>query len=141
MDHIANITYEFVSQNVLKDMELVMSEHCEVWWYQDVTRENARHGTGRNKLRTYATFKEDYSVEPYVQILSRGQRRALAQFRAGVAPIRLETGRYEGLQEHERVCPHCRNVVENEAHVVLVCDLYQDIRGEILRFSLPRLFK
>ena len=46
----------------------------------------------------------------------------------GVAPIRLETGRFEGLPVESRLCPFCR-VVEDESHVLLKCTLYNDIRN------------
>ena len=35
-------------------------------WYNDVTRVNARRGNGLNKLRTYALFKRDLELEPYL---------------------------------------------------------------------------
>ena len=55
----------------------------------------------------------------------------MAKFRCGVAPIRVETGRYENIPFHERLCEHC-NVVETEAHCLLECYLYNDIRRELL---------
>ena len=58
-------------------------------------------------------------------------RSALAKFRLGVAPIRLETSRYEGLAEEERVCPLCQNGTENEEHVLLNCPYYNDIRDDM----------
>ena len=47
---------------------------------------------------------------------------------AGVAPLALETGRYQGLPVQERICFHCktlnRETVEDEKHVILTCHLY-----------------
>ena len=39
------------------------------------------------------------------EISNRNHRSVLAKFCLGVAPIRLETGRYEYLLETERLCP------------------------------------
>ena len=64
-------------------------------------------------------------------IMSRTRRSALAKFRCGVAPLRLETGRYERIPYDERNCFNCINVVENEEHVLLECPLYNDIRKEL----------
>ena len=62
--------------------------------------------------------KTEFETEAYVKcILGRQQRSALARFRCGTAAIRIETGRYEGLPENERICPVCENVVEDEYHV------------------------
>ena len=44
-------------------------------------------------------------------------RSALAKFRCGVAPIRLETGRYERLDVNDRICPICNIGIEDEMHV------------------------
>ena len=64
--------------------------------------------------------------------MSSCHRSAFAKFRCGVAPIRLETGRYEGLPVHERVCRFCQIDVEDEMHVLLNCDIYDSIRSELL---------
>ena len=68
--------------------------------------------------------------------MSQAQRRALPQFRAGVAPIALETGRYNGVPVEQRLCFHCREqnapCVETEEHVILTCPLYDDLRENFL---------
>ena len=45
-----------------------------------------------------------------------------------MAPIRLETGRYERLQVEQRTCFQCVDNVETEEHVLLMCPLYDDLR-------------
>ena len=52
-------------------------------------------------------------------------------FGCGVAPIRIETGRYEHLSVDERKCLFCNNV-EDEGHVLFNCHLYEDIRLELI---------
>ena len=86
---------------------------------------------GLNKLRTYCKFKTEFKVENYCTIiLPRTHRAAFSKFRCGVAPIRLETGRYEGLPVDRRLCQFC-GVIENESHVLLYCKLYTDIRNRL----------
>jgi hypothetical protein len=95
----------------------------------------ARNGPGLNKLRTYRLFKEVFQTEHYVKSIDiRARRRSLAQLRCGVAPIRLETGRYERgryLPVEERCCYVCENSVESELHVIVHCPLYEDLREEL----------
>ena len=98
-------------------------------WTDDITRDNAHQGTGRNKLRTYRTYKSVYRTEHYLNcIMPHCYRSAYAKFRCGVAPIRLETGRYERLPEDPRTCFSCPDSVENEEHVLLRCPIYNDLR-------------
>ena len=103
-------------------------------WFNDINRNTAlRPGGGGNKLRTYRLFKRDFSCEQYLQnVIVPSHRKAYAQFRCGVAPIRLETGRFERLPLQQRTCEHCDNQsIETEEHVLLVCPLYEDLRNEL----------
>ena len=91
------------------------------------------NNNGGNKLRTYRMFKENYQTENYVKSthISRRNRSALAKFRKGVAPLRVETGRYESLQLGQRVCFNCKNSVEDERHVLIDCPIYEGIRSDL----------
>ena len=99
-------------------------------WLAIVNKVESRKKNGKNKLRTYCTLKSTFCSEKYVyNILPKSHRSALAQFRSGTAPIRLETGRYEGLPVEERICFVCKNCVESELHVLIECPLYNEIRS------------
>ena len=65
--------------------------------------------------------------------MTRAHRCSYVRFRCGVAPLYLESGKYEGLAESERVCFNCEGAVENEEHVLLVCSLYDDLRQTLLQ--------
>ena len=83
------------------------------------------------KLRTYITFKNEYKAEKYLQMnLTRSERSYIAQFRCGILPLRIETGRYIGEQIEHRVCILCnRNETEDEIHFLFSCPLYKDERN------------
>jgi hypothetical protein len=139
MNHLANISYHFDKKVVCEDMSMVLSELWEQRWHSELNRTEARRGTGRNKLRTYRTMKQAFEPENYVTaILPKSHRRAMALFRCGVAPIRLETGRYEGLEEAQRICPFCPRqdggVIEDEIHTILKCPVYDDIRQTLFTY-------
>jgi hypothetical protein len=85
------------------------------------------------KLRTYVSFKHDYVVENYVKcFLTRSERSFIAQFRLGILPLHIETGRFTApitLLE-DRICKNCElNEVEDERHFLLHCTLYTDERN------------
>lgn len=111
-------------------MQVVLHEHYEVKWASDLMRVNGRHNVGRNKLRTYRCFKSVFDTEVYVKtVMSTTRRGAMAKFRSGTAPIRLETGRYENIPEPDRLCPVCDcNTVEHELHTLIHCPAYDEYR-------------
>ena len=59
-------------------------------WQVDVHRREAVRGEGLNKLRTYALFKGDFGLEPYLSYVKHeGKRILLFKLRVGVAPLRI----------------------------------------------------
>ena len=66
---------------------------------------------GGNKLRKYALFKTVFEAEMYCKkLLPLCHRAAFAKFRCGVAPLPIETGRFENKPLEERKCPFCDNM-------------------------------
>ena len=58
-----------------------------------------------------------------IDVESKGIRRMLANLRGGTGELRVETGRWSGLQREERICKQCTpGEVEDEAHFVLKCE-------------------
>jgi hypothetical protein len=64
------------------------------------------------KLRTYKLFKNEFGTEKYVELfMPKTYRSALCKFRCGVAPIRIDTGRYERVVRHTLCWILCPDVV------------------------------
>ena len=60
------------------------------------------------------------------------QRSLISQLRLGVLPLRIETGRFAGLDVADRLCQVCTdNLVENEAHFLFECSEYNEYRREL----------
>ena len=96
--HLANVEHLHLAEMVIPNVDSILWEAEKVKWLTSINREEAQHCVGKNKLRSFNTFKTTFEAETYVRAnLPRAQRRALAQFRAGVAPLALETGSYQGL--------------------------------------------
>ena len=105
-------------------------------WKDNIRSEVGPSRRGRNKLRTYCLFKSIYETEAYCKImLPIRHRSAFAKFRCGVAPLRIETGRYENRLLEDRICPFC-DEIESEVHVLFNCHLYDDFRNELFRNAL-----
>ncbi len=59
---------------VINDVNLALSELYVTRWQEQVNREDSIRGTGHNKLRTYCTFKQSFSTEPYLKLLNKSHR-------------------------------------------------------------------
>ena len=57
----------------------------------------------------------------------------MAQFRLGILPIKIETGRFINTPANERYCENCPQLVEDEKHFLLHCPLYSDLRIILFR--------
>jgi hypothetical protein len=64
-------------------------------------------------------------------MMALNDHSAFGKFRCGVAPIRLETGRYENIRLEKRYCFNCSNLIEDETHVILHCPDYSDFRNNL----------
>ena len=49
--------------------------------------------------------------------LNRSERSILAQFRCGVLPLQIETGRFVGEKPEERLCTFCDRRVPEDKHI------------------------
>ena len=99
-------------------------------WRTELDKTDRPNGS-KSKLRSYKSFKITFDTESYIfNDIPRSHRSALAKFRCGVAPIKLETGRYENVPLGERKCFIC-DAVESECHVICECPLYEDLRNAL----------
>ena len=75
------------------------------------------------------------SVENYVKYnLTPSERSAMAQFRFGILPLNIETGRFRNQPVQDRLCNLCEfNEIEDECHFLFKCSLYNDLRNDWIR--------
>ena len=120
---------DFIYKNIvsLKECKLLFSEKTRIDWSLSVQK--------KPKLRSYMEFKQHYKLEKYVSFNYTKQERSLtAQFRSGILPLRIETGRYRFEPLDQRICTFCnKGEIESEQHFVFSCDLYSDERIELFR--------
>jgi hypothetical protein len=123
-----NLLYIFESKSVC-DINEVKERLME---------KNAEHNMNllenSEKLRTYRQFKHDNVQEPYLQLnMEIFERCLLARLRLGVLPLRVETGRYNREELHNRLCKLCKSQeIEDEYHFIMHCELYSDLRSNLL---------
>ena len=96
------------------------------------------------KLRTLQLFKTELTAEPYLDLFIPTRLRiALAKFRIGNHDLEIERGRHNNLPVNERLCKLCKtqnlSYIEDEYHVLLKCQFYQDLRNVYLDLQLVPL--
>ena len=105
---------------------------------------NVNASADGKKLRTYKLLKNEFGTEKCVELfMPKNYRSALCKFRCGVAPIRIETGRYKRLNVIDRICNICDNddnEIEDEKHVIIKCTLYNDLRETLFSDASDFLF-
>ena len=113
-----------LTKNVIKDLECLAIDLYKTEWHNKLV------SNAYAKLRTYKLFKTEFKVENYIcKTIAGKYRSAFAKFRCGVAPLKIETGRYQNLPINERICFSCNDTIEDEKHVILKCPLYADFRA------------
>ena len=71
------------------------------------------------KLRTYCLFKETMDIENYIKYnLSSSERSAMAQFRFGILPLNIETGRFRNQALDDRLCTLYVNLMKLRTKVI-----------------------
>ncbi len=98
---------------------------------EKMTRDWRHRCSTKDKLRTYRTFKQDMCTASHLNCnLPKYERSLISQLRLGVLPLRIETGRFTNLAVENRICQLCdMNEVEDEAHFLFNCKLYDVIRA------------
>ena len=85
-----------------------------------------------SKLKLYSLLKTETGTESYLlDIKNVKHRQALTRPRLSSHLLTIETGRHKKIQKEERICPICKNGIEDEAHLLIRCPSYEELRGTI----------
>ena len=77
---------------------------------------------GNSKLRTYKLFEANLHREKYLKCINiRAHRMTLAKFGMSAQKLRIETGRYQGLEESDRIFLLCKSGVGPVINYMYVC--------------------
>ena len=91
-----------------------------------------------NKLDTYCIMKNEFSKEPYLDIVKTyTDRVSLTRLRISAHNLEIEIGRRNNTPRTDRICKWCNlslgaKNIENEFHLINDCDLYAKLRRNLL---------
>ncbi len=93
-----------------------------------------------SKLDLLTKMKTCFGVESYLKVnMDRYDKSLLSQFRYGILPLELETGRYKNIARENRICTLCNTGIEDQIHFALKCPIYNDIRNEFFNLCNERI--
>lgn len=94
-------------------------------WRAVINGQPAGGSKANTKLRTYCTFKDDFSLSSYLHLRNKSKRQVFTKLRIGAHKLQIEVGRHRRpipIPADERVCTKCGSgAVENEYHFVMEC--------------------
>jgi len=106
----------------------------QYWWEQLTSTQSRTKGRGGNKLRTYNTLKQAFTLEPYLsEIDDMSHRRVLTRLRLSSHNLNIETMRSTNPDPLTRICPMCTHgAMENEEHFTMHCPAYTPERNTLI---------
>lgn len=130
--NLVNIFYNPLSlkNKTLRDIKQKLKQRFDRHWLADINNNKSKSSdiNSGNKLRTYATFKCQFSCESYLNVLKFRERQALSKFRTSAHKLEIERGRYTVPKTPvcNRICKQCNTgLVEDEEHFLLECPRYR----------------
>ena len=116
----------FTTHIILKKLR----EHFKECWEHDKSTSP--------KLEFYNHIKNNFSKEPYLDLVSNAANRyKTTRLRISAHDLEIERGRYRNIPREERICSWCSmtigaRILEDECHVLFDCDLYKHLRATLI---------
>ena len=86
-----------------------------------------------SNLDFYSSVKESFKTESYLStIRNKDLRRFLTLLRIGELNIMKNNGRKNNVPRELRLCPFCKDELEDELHFMFLCPLYNDLRKKYM---------
>ena len=135
--------------SMLSNIKKRLRDDFECYWLRLVQCPYSRTcKQGRNKLRTYSTFKSKFQFENYLNIADPKSRKDLSRLRVSAHRLHIETQRFNGrnlyIPVEQRICSCCDSQeTEDEFHFVMKCarytvpreSMFNSVREKNIHFS------
>ena len=92
-----------------------------------------------NKGRIYSSYKSNHEFEPYLIKIHPDESQSIFRFRTANHLLPVETGRYEGIPFHDRLCNLCNtHEIATEKHYLMTCPYFDNERHRYLGNQIER---
>ena len=110
-------------------LEGIKKHFVDCWEYEK---------SNSSKLSFYNTVKSKFARETYLDVIKGFSRRySTTKMRISSHDLEIERGRYNNTPRDKRTCHWCKvslgsEIIEDEKHVLHICDLYADLRTKLI---------
>lgn len=115
------------NQNTMSKTKLLFSfqkkleEEFIKSWNQALFCDSNKDSHG-NKLRTYRKVKNNFELEKYLLLdLNKSVISKMVKIRISNSKLLIEVGRYTRTPLEQRICPLCKDGIEDEFHFLIKC--------------------
>ena len=93
---------------------------------RDISSQNILSNLASNgKLNFLQSLKTEHKIEPYLKIHNFEHRRAITKIRTSSHRLKIETGRWDKVDQENRICENCLlNKIEDESHFLFECHMH-----------------
>ena len=100
----------------------VHNEYVQQW------RRNINNTVVNSTLRTYCTFKDSFTIDPYLLHICDFKLGRVITFRLSCHNLEVEKGRYRGLARWCSSVCFDSTYIETERHFLMDCTFYTEMR-------------
>ena len=81
----------------------------------------------------FKLYKDTFGYSKFLSLLSAKNSKTFLRFRTRNHTLPVETGRWNGIPLHERICNFCQKDLGDEFHFMLVCDHFKQQRQTYIK--------
>ena len=107
-----------------------LTENFKMFWKTRIFYDSMT--ANGNKFRTYRNLKEKYeTADTYLFLdIDKTLIKQFTQIKISDSKHMIELGRHNKTDINNRICPLCKNRVEDEYHFIILCSSFNNIRNK-----------
>jgi hypothetical protein len=107
-----------------------LTENFKMFWKTRIFYDSMT--ANGNKFRTYRNLKEKYeTADTYLFLdIVKTLIKQFTQIKISDSKFMIELGRHNKTDINNRICPLCKNQVEDEYHFIILCSSLNNIRNK-----------
>jgi hypothetical protein len=133
--HVWDNQSTFSNKRLLHALYEKLTENFNMFWKTRIFYDSMT--ANGNKLRTYRNLKEKYETDTYLFLdIDKTLIKQFTQIKISNSKLMIELGRHNKTDINNRICPLCKNGVEDEYHFIILSSSLNNIRNKMLPIFL-----